>query len=110
VLRLVQWIEPFNPDPAYPPPINHIGIDRIALMVPNLDRAVAILKAKGVKFLSEISPCCSGTGEDEFAIIHAIDPDGVFLELVGAIAKRPLQPQPEGCPPLEIKMPPKETE
>ena len=103
VLRLVQWLDPHDDDPAYPPPINHIGIDRIALVVPNLDRAVAILKAKGVTFLSEIAPCCSGTDDDETGIVHAIDPDGVFLELVGAIKKRTLQPQPEGCPALEIK-------
>lgn len=106
VLRLVQWIEPFDPEAPYPPPVNHIGINRIALLVPDVDRAVGILKAQGVPFLSEIAPCCSGTGDDETGIVHAIDPDGIFLEFVGPIAKRPLQPQPEGCPPLEIKMPP----
>jgi len=106
VLRLIQWLEPFDPEPAYPPPINHIGINRIALMVPDLERAVAILKAQNVPFLSELAPCCSGTGEDESAIVHAIDPDGVFLELVGGISKRPLQPHPAHCPPMEIKMPP----
>jgi catechol 2,3-dioxygenase-like lactoylglutathione lyase family enzyme len=105
VLRLVQWITPFNADPAYPPPINHIGIDRLALIVPNLDRATAILKSQGVEFLSEVAPCCSGTGDDTTGIVNAIDPDGVFLELVGPIAKQVLQPQPEWCPPLEIKMP-----
>jgi catechol 2,3-dioxygenase-like lactoylglutathione lyase family enzyme len=107
VLRLVQWLSPFNPEPAYPPPINHIGINRIALMVPDMERAVNILKGQGVKFLSEIAPCCSGTAEDEMAIVHAIDPDGIFLELVGPIAKRPLVPQPASCPALVIKMPPK---
>ena len=107
VLRLVQWIKPYNPDPAYPPPINHKGINRIALMVPDLDRAVAIMKAKGGKFLSEIAPCCSGSGDDTTGIIHLIDPDGIFLELVGPIAKQVLQPPPQGCPALEIKMPPK---
>ena len=106
VFRLVQWIEPYDPDPAYPPPINHIGIDRIALLVPNLDRAVRILKAQGVEFLSEVAPCCSGTGDDEFGIVHAIDPDGVFLELVGSIAQQELKPPPARCPLLEIKMPP----
>jgi catechol 2,3-dioxygenase-like lactoylglutathione lyase family enzyme len=105
VLRLVQWIEPYDADPAYPAPINHIGINRIALVVVDLNRAVEILKAQGVEFLSEVAPCCSGTGEDEMAIVHAIDPDGVFLELVGPIAKQELLPQPEWCPPLEIKMP-----
>lgn len=106
VLRLVQWIDPYNPEPSYAAPINHIGINRIALMVPDVERAVGILKQQGVPFLSELAPCCSGTGEDETAIVHAIDPDGVFLELVGGISKRPAKPQPAHCPPLEIKMPP----
>jgi glyoxylase I family protein len=105
VLRLVQWIQPFDPEPAYPPPINHIGINRIALLVPDVDRAVAILESQGVPFLSEPAPCCSGTGEDATAIVHAIDPDGAFLELVGGIEKRPPVPHPAHCPPLEIKMP-----
>jgi len=102
-LRLTQWIEPFDPSPPYPPPINHIGINRIALIVADLDRAVAVLKSKGVPFLSEIAPCCSGTGEDEFAIIHALDPDGVFVELVGAIKKQKPVPPPQGCPVPAIK-------
>ncbi len=105
VLRLVQWLDPHDPAPPYPAPINHIGINRIALIVANLDDAVARLKAPGARFLSEIAPCCSGTGNDEFGIVHVIDPDGVFIELVGAIARRPPEPQPEGCPPLEIRMP-----
>lgn len=107
VLRLVQWISHFNPEQAYPPPINHIGINRIALVVPDVDKAVTILKRQGTKFLSEVAPCCSGTGDDETGIVHMLDPDGVFLELVGSIEKRPLQPQPEHCPALTIKMPPK---
>jgi catechol 2,3-dioxygenase-like lactoylglutathione lyase family enzyme len=80
VLRLVQWIDPFDADPAYPPPINHIGISRIALMVPNLDQAYATLEAQGVEFLSDPAPCCSGTGADRSGIVNAIDPDGVYLE------------------------------
>ncbi|MFT4822785.1 MAG: catechol 2,3-dioxygenase-like lactoylglutathione lyase family enzyme [Halioglobus sp.] len=107
VLRLVQWISHFNPEQAYPPPINHIGINRIALVVPDVDRAVAILKRQGTEFLSEVAPCCSGTGDDERGIVHMMDPDGVFLELIGPIAKRPLPPPPDGCPALTIKMPPK---
>lgn len=104
-LRLIQWLEPHNPEPAYPPPINRIGINRIALPVAHLDRAVSILQAEGHEFLSEVAPCCSGTGEDEFGIVHLLDPDGVFLELIGTIEKRAAQPQPEHCPALEIKMP-----
>ncbi|MEM7018505.1 MAG: VOC family protein, partial [Pseudomonadota bacterium] len=104
-LRLIQWINPYNAEPPYPAPINHIGIHRIALLTPNLMHAVNTLKSQGVKFLSEIAPCCTGTADDETAIVHAIDPDGVFLELVGGIPKQPLQPHPEHCPPMEIKMP-----
>ena len=105
VLRLVQWLEPFNDEPPYPPPINRIGINRIALLTPDLDRALGLLKDAGVPFLSEVAPCCSGTGTDESGIVHAMDPDGIFLELVGGITPREPQPQPAGCPPLEIKMP-----
>ena len=100
VLRLIQWIKPFNPEPPYPPPINHIGINRIALLVPDIARAVTILKSQGVEFLSEIAPCCTGTADDKRAIVHAIDPDGIFLVLVGNITPQPLRPQPVGCPAL----------
>ncbi|MBM4382579.1 MAG: VOC family protein [Deltaproteobacteria bacterium] len=108
VLRLTQWLEPFDAEPANAAPINRIGIQRIALLAVDVDRAVAILKKQGVPFLSDIAPCCSGTGADESGIVHAIDPNGVYLELVGKIAPRSAKPQPEGCPPLEIKLPPKE--
>lgn len=104
-LRLLQWLEPFDPEPAYPPPINHKGINRLALTVPDVERAVAILKKQNVSFLSEIAPCCSGTDTDTGGIVHAIDPDGVFLELVGNLTPRPVPPQPPACPPLEIRYP-----
>ena len=104
-LRLLQWLEPFNPEPAYPPPINHKGINRLALTVPDVERAVAILKTQGVPFLSEVAPCCTATDADSGGIVHAIDPDGVFLELVGDLEPRPVPPQPEHCPPLEIRYP-----
>ena len=104
-IRMVQWLEPYDPEPPYPAPINHIGMQRVALLVTNLDRAVDILKRQDVPFLSELAPCCSGTGEDTSAIVHAIDPDGVFVELVGSITPRAPAPHPEWCPPLEIKVP-----
>jgi catechol 2,3-dioxygenase-like lactoylglutathione lyase family enzyme len=96
-LRLVQWLEPHDDDPPYPPPINHIGIDRMALAVVDLDRAVDLLREHGEEFLSEIAPCCSGTGEDETGIINLLDPDGIFLELVGPIKRREPVAPPEWC-------------
>ena len=104
-LRLLQWIAPFDAEPAYPPPINHKGINRLALTVPDVERAVSILTAQKVPFLSEVAPCCSGTDTDTGGIVHAIDPDGVFLELVGDLTPRPVPPQPSHCPPLEIRYP-----
>ena len=112
-LRLLQWIAPFDPEPSYPPPINHKGINRFALTVPDVERAVAILKSQAVAilksqdvpFLSEVAPCCSGSDTDTGGIVHAIDPDGVFLELVGDLTPRPVLPQPAHCPPLEIRYP-----
>ena len=104
-LRLLQWIAPFDAEPAYPPPINHKGINRLALTVPNVERAVSILTAQKVPFLSKVAPCCSGTDTDTGGIVHAIDPDGVFLELVGDLTPRPVPPQPAQCPPLEIRYP-----
>ena len=104
-LRLLQWIEPFDPEPAYPPPINHKGINRLALTVPEVERATRILQEQGVPFLSEVAPCCSGTDTDTGGIVHAIDPDGVFLELVGNLTPRPVPPQHAHCPPLEIRYP-----
>jgi catechol 2,3-dioxygenase-like lactoylglutathione lyase family enzyme len=96
-IRIVQWLEPYDDDPAYPPPINHIGINRLALLVLDLDAAVKTLKAEGAEFLSDIAPCCSGTGLDETGIINLVDPDGIFVELVGPIAVRGPQPPPQWC-------------
>lgn len=96
-LRLIQWIDPYDSDPTYPAPISHIGINRIALAVRDLDLVVNALSKQGVEFLSEVAPCCSGTGLDETGIINAIAPDGVFVELVGRIRQRPPQPTAEIC-------------
>ena len=96
-LQLVQWLDPYDDEPPYPPPINHIGIDRIALAVTDLDLAVSTLREEGAEFLSEIAPCCSGTGADETGIINLLDPDGIFLELVGPIARRESVAPPAWC-------------
>lgn len=96
-LQLVQWVDPYDDDPPYPPPINHIGIDRIALAVTDLDLAVSTLQAEGAEFLSEVAPCCSDTGTDETGIVNLLDPDGIFLELVGPIARRDPVAPPKWC-------------
>ena len=80
-LELVQWIEPFDPEPAYPIPINHLGIHRIAFSTSDIEADVAALRAQGVEFISEITPCCSGP-DSWGGIVAFYDPDGTIVELV----------------------------
>ena len=86
----------------------------IGVNVSDFDRSLAFYQALGYTEVKQLP--IMGTleearayGLDEPFVIKgadiAIDPDGIFLELVGQIAPREPQPQPPGCPPLEIKMP-----
>ena len=104
-IRLVQWLEPADDRPPYPPPINHIGLHHVAIEVADLDHAVRILASREVEFLSEIVPCCSGTGLDQTGIVHVVDPDGTFIRLVGPIARRPAPEPPPGCPKVQHHAP-----
>ncbi len=80
-LVIQQWLEPFDGERAYPLPVNHLGINRIALTSSDIEADVAALKAQGVEFVSPITPCCSGP--DSWGSIVAFhDPDGTIVELV----------------------------
>lgn len=83
-IELVQWIEPFDPSPPYPLPINHFGINRLAYSTSDLQADVDALTAQGIEFVSPIAPCCSGPSSTT-GIITFYDPDGTLIELVGAI-------------------------
>ena len=87
-IELVQWIEPYDPSPPYPLPINHFGINRLAYSTSDLQADVDALKAQGVEFISEIAPCCSGPASTT-GIISFFDPDGTIIELVGDITPPP---------------------
>ncbi len=80
-LVIQQWLEPFNADRPYPLPINHLGINRIALTSSDIEADVAALKAQGVTFVSPITPCCSGP-DSWGSIVAFFDPDGTIVELV----------------------------
>jgi len=81
VLELVQWLAPFDPERAYPVPVNHLGIHRTAYSTSDIEGDVAALKAQGVEFLSPITPCCSGD-DSSSSIVAFYDPDGTVVELV----------------------------
>ncbi len=83
-IEMVQWIKPYDPSPPYPIPINHIGINRLAYVTADLSGDVAALKSQGIKFISEIAPCCNGP-ESETGIVSFYDPDGTIIELFGRV-------------------------
>ena len=81
LIELVQWLEPFDPTPPYPLPVNHIGIHRMAFLTTDIEADVAALQAQGVELISPITPCCSGP-DSLGSIVAFYDPDGVVVELV----------------------------
>ena len=80
-MQLVQWITPYDPERAYPLPVNHLGIHRTALATTDIAADVAALKAQGVEFVSPVTPCCSGE-DSSGSIVAFFDPDGTVVELV----------------------------
>jgi catechol 2,3-dioxygenase-like lactoylglutathione lyase family enzyme len=79
-IKLVQWIAPYDPELAYPLPVNHFGLHRTAFTSTDIEADVAMLKAQGVKFVSPITPCCSGP-DSSSSIVAFYDPDGTIVEL-----------------------------
>ena len=80
-IELAQWLEPFDPRPPYPIPVNHLGIHRMAFATTDIEGDVALLEARGTAFISEITPCCSGP-DSSSRIVLFYDPDGTIMELV----------------------------
>ncbi len=76
-LQLRQWKRPYDDAPAYPPPVNHLGIDRINFYVKNLTAAVETMNALGFEQLGPIG------GAPEFGIVFFFDPDGIKVQLAG---------------------------
>ena len=79
-LELVEWAYPRDLTPPYPVPINHIGIHRMAFTTTDMDGDVAKLRAAGVRFISDVTPCCSGP-DSWGGIVAFYDPDGTIMEL-----------------------------
>lgn len=83
-LQLRQWKFPFNPAPPYSPPVNHLGIDRIAFYVDDLNAAVAEMNRLGFEQLGPIGGGAGGVGS--IAIVFFYDPDGIKVELWGPLS------------------------
>ena len=76
-IQLRRWQLPYDDAPAYPPPVNHLGIDRINFYVKNLTAAIADMQALGFEPLGPVG------GSPDFGIVFFFDPDGVKVQLAG---------------------------
>jgi catechol 2,3-dioxygenase-like lactoylglutathione lyase family enzyme len=76
-IDLVQWLEPSPSGEAYPV-LNHVGLNRMAFRVSDLDATTAALREEGIDFLTR-EPQVFGQG---IRCIVTTDPDGVFIQLI----------------------------
>ncbi len=83
-LQLRQWKRPFDDDPAYSPPVNHLGIDRIALFVDDLNATIEEMKRLG---FNQLGPIGGGDGPGQIGIVFFYDPDGIKVEFWGPVSE-----------------------
>jgi catechol 2,3-dioxygenase-like lactoylglutathione lyase family enzyme len=76
-LQLRQWKRPYDDAPPYPPPVNHLGIDRINFYVKDLTAAIKTMTEIGFEPLGPVG------GPPEFGIVFFFDPDGIKVQLAG---------------------------
>ena len=83
-LQLRQWARPFDGSPAYSPPVNHLGIDRIALFVDDLNATIAEMKRLG---FDQLGPIGGGDAPGSIGIVFFYDPDGIKVEFWGPVSE-----------------------
>lgn len=76
-IQLRQWKTPYDDEPSYPPPVNHLGIDRINFYVEDLTSVIETMTALGFE---QLGPIGGGPG---FGIVFFFDPDGIKVQLSG---------------------------
>ncbi len=79
-LQLRQWKSPYDDARAYPPPVNHLGIDRIAFRVKDLTAVIKTMNELGFEQLGPI-----GGGGPEYGIVFFFDPDGIKVQFAGPL-------------------------
>ena len=75
-IDLVQWLDPSSTGEPYPA-LNHVGINRLAFRVSDIDATTAALQERGITFLSQ-KPQSFGP----IRTIVTADPDGVFIQFL----------------------------
>ena len=76
-LQLRQWKTPYDDAAPYPPPVNHLGIDRINFYVENLTETIRTMKSLGFEPLGPVG------GMPEIGIVFFLDPDGIKVQFAG---------------------------
>lgn len=90
-LQLRQWNAPFDGAPPYWPPVNHLGIDRIAFYVDDLNATMAEMNRLGFE---AVGPIGGGADVGSIGIVFFYDPDGIKVEFWGPVS----EPNPNsGC-------------
>ena len=78
-LQLRQWTSPYDDTPSYPPPVNHLGIDRINFYVKDLAVAMKQMNDLGFEQLGPIGNYGPG------GIVFYYDPDGIKVQISGPL-------------------------
>ena len=76
-IQLRQWKHPFDDAPAYPPPVNHLGIDRINFYTKNVTTVIETMNELGFEQLGPLG------GSDRGGLVFFFDPDGIKVQLSG---------------------------
>lgn len=76
-LQLRQWKHPYDDAPAYAPPVNHLGIDRINFYVKDLTATIKSMREVGFEPVWPIG------GGPDFGLVFFFDPDGIKVQLAG---------------------------
>jgi catechol 2,3-dioxygenase-like lactoylglutathione lyase family enzyme len=95
-IQVRKWKSPYDSEPAYPLPMNHLGLDRLIFnnTAPNLLRVAESLKAAGVSSLGPPARCCNGYSSPG-GIALWTGPDGIIVEMPAPI---PFPPAPTPAP------------
>lgn len=78
-LQLRQWKSPYDDAAPYPPPVNHLGIDRINFYVKDLNTTVKAMTDLGFTSLGPVG----GMPAMGIGIVFFFDPDGIKVQLAG---------------------------
>ena len=79
-IQLRQWKTPYDPAIPYPPPVNHLGIDRINFYVKDLVPVLKTMEELGIERLGPPG------GRTDVSIAFFFDPDGIKVQLAGPYA------------------------